>query len=1088
MIGKKIIRIDRVTDNLLSNLESRDVALWIRNFPKDPYTQDALVDFLGLPWRMVFSETFNQDLVKTLEAAAKFNDPMTRKRGFVQIIDSDPSRLELPQRCLPIYFLNGRQTVAASSDFESRLRRMTMLESLRRSGVREIIVISGDDDPIPLELKDLWSSGFRSYLTFVSTAENADKKLEVWINETDGVVAVNFLRLPADNVVKDILARYVTTYPEDRHIIRMRDRFGEFHKIDVTEADEPERPILEYYSLLEERDLTPLMPAELSHEEFIGFFRDTEGSWRPYAAGVPWVRDRECKKSLSHYLQKLDAGGAEENCIAYISSEPGAGGTTLARVLAWEIAREGFPVLLAKTIPFVPDALTVANFLTRVHREALEQMRHGQKKDEGTGSSQSQDAKDAISRHYETPWVIVFDGIHWQYRDSELVQFRNELIKSGRPVCILLVTGTALGQSFFNTAIFKKIAELNHAIDQNEARHLGNHFNLFLRLYGRVRKESEWDRFYQEHTVRYLDGTAAFWVTLSFWLQGQYNLSESIQQWIYKLFIEKVVDPIMQSAILEIAALSSERLPMPEGLLPESKGKWPLSYLLEDSRSSLAGLGLIRVAADGKKYWALIHDILGRFLINALFYDYDKRGELGFAAAKDAEHLRFLLLRQISQKALIGERAYRSIGEDFSTTIFKIDPDHGHGSFALYWHEVFNSLDNMPRTLRDTSRVFRHHTAISRRRVAKLNENFYNIKKEDKIILLNKAIEDIMYALTFIVYTPGSESNLNLYNSLANAYLDLLEIETMQGATRERIMELRQLASDVTRKAFEESPTNSYVIETYVKNLLQIASESSTQAVELCIEALGILYSAFIPGEIAPRSLQLNNLADQALAILFQQRPGTAEEIDPVTPIDVLLKAWKTLSDGEDQQMGLSLSNVPAEIRLLALNVLSHPVGRGNMQIIRLSYDLTSISLPYAFKEQLEFVEQLKATNYRITPQLRLEYAILLFQAGRPLEGDKEFRSLRQIWRESENFVQVPDRLRWLRSVENNSLQTVHAITGSDYGYRSMARVREFRDVLVPFRPEEHGFRDLKPGLSFVCHVSFGHNGPFLRPVTIKPA
>ena len=40
-----------------------------------------------------------------------------------------------------------------------------------------------------------------------------------------------------------------------------------------------------------------------------------------------------------------------------------------------------------------------------------------------------------------------------------------------------------------------------------------------------------------------------------------------------------------------------------------------------------------------------------------------------FADAKDIEHLRFLLLRRISQKRELGERAYRTIGEDFATCI-----------------------------------------------------------------------------------------------------------------------------------------------------------------------------------------------------------------------------------------------------------------------------------------------------------------------------------------------------------------------------------------------------------------------------------
>ena len=36
MIEKTLVRIDTVSDNLLSNLENRNVALWVRTLPKDP--------------------------------------------------------------------------------------------------------------------------------------------------------------------------------------------------------------------------------------------------------------------------------------------------------------------------------------------------------------------------------------------------------------------------------------------------------------------------------------------------------------------------------------------------------------------------------------------------------------------------------------------------------------------------------------------------------------------------------------------------------------------------------------------------------------------------------------------------------------------------------------------------------------------------------------------------------------------------------------------------------------------------------------------------------------------------------------------
>src|SRR5471032_154328 len=119
-------------------------------------------------------------------------------------------------------------------------------------------------------------------------------------------------------------------------------------------------------------------------------------------------------------------------------------------------------------------------------------------------------------------------------------------------------------------------------------------------------------------------------------------MSETIQQWMYRVFKVNATDRTMREALLRIAALSSERLPLPEALLPAG-GQWPISHLLADARSSFAALGLVRTSSDGQKYWALAHDILGRFLINALFYDFPTREELGFAGARDGEHLRFLL-------------------------------------------------------------------------------------------------------------------------------------------------------------------------------------------------------------------------------------------------------------------------------------------------------------------------------------------------------------------------------------------------------------------------------------------------------------
>src|SRR5687767_7227840 len=99
MSDKKLFLVDGASDNLLSNSDSREVALWFRQ-PKNPPSRDKLVAFFGLPWRLIISEVSDTRLIAAIEQQSSSNDAMARKRGFFQVVDSDPSRIAFPQRCL----------------------------------------------------------------------------------------------------------------------------------------------------------------------------------------------------------------------------------------------------------------------------------------------------------------------------------------------------------------------------------------------------------------------------------------------------------------------------------------------------------------------------------------------------------------------------------------------------------------------------------------------------------------------------------------------------------------------------------------------------------------------------------------------------------------------------------------------------------------------------------------------------------------------------------------------------------------------------------------------------------------------------
>jgi hypothetical protein len=120
VIPNTLIHNDRIPDGLLVAVDRRDLALWIRDLPRDPSSRQPFEKFVGLPWRLILSEVYDAKAFKALEAETTFNDPMTHKRGFAQIIDNDPTRTELPERCLPVYLLNGRAGQSGSSDFRKR--------------------------------------------------------------------------------------------------------------------------------------------------------------------------------------------------------------------------------------------------------------------------------------------------------------------------------------------------------------------------------------------------------------------------------------------------------------------------------------------------------------------------------------------------------------------------------------------------------------------------------------------------------------------------------------------------------------------------------------------------------------------------------------------------------------------------------------------------------------------------------------------------------------------------------------------------------------------------------------------------------
>jgi hypothetical protein len=478
----------------------------------------------------------------------------------------------------------------------------------------------------------------------------------------------------------------------------------------------------------------------------------------------------------------------------------------------------------------------------------------------------------------------------------------------------------------------------------------------------------------------------------------------------------------------------------------------------------------------------MAHDLIGRYLLTGLFYDYHAREAFGYQIATNPEHMRFLVLREISALQRLQRTDLREVAESFAVSIFKIDPDHGHATLSPFWREVLEALDQMPRILRTTSRTFLHHAAISRRRIAADSE-YFPMSDEERVTTLERAVDDLEAALR-LDSAHGAETEINLYNSLAHAYHDLAEAAENAQLDPARIAAARAAAHEATRRAFALNPDNSYVVETYARNLLSQARAEDGSAIPNALEVLNLVYAQMERPASEARRNALGRLAEQAFDLLLEHSGGESEAIDAVTETGAIATALGQLGRGVDQFRGMELRDYPKDNRVAASALLAAPVLAGNVQAVKLRYMLAVLDDPQNFELHLELLQSLDGSGPAFTPQMQLELAVLLFQRNRSHEGDRLFRQLRGMWSRGEHFVEVPLRLHWLLDVSGANRRQVRAKVTMNSEGRAFARVSEFQGAEVPFRSTEFGQERLRPGATITAYVSFGHNGPLLRPLT----
>ena len=1065
------LKHSNLPDDALFDVLNRDAALWVSaSIDHSQAGLEWLARLMLLPWKLVLCESSSDDLVSVLNDLASESNALSLQRGFLHLIGADPATRQLPLRALPVYLLNGydgasdRAESSRLTGMAAQRRRLNMIERLQSAAPKRVIWVGENLLPVMVQVEELWHSDFRSLLTFVTPMEGSAEELEKHFESLADLSSISVVSASIKDFAQDVVDRTSVLLPDASVVLRIRDGEGRISEVDVTQAELPEQPIIEHFEIIRSRDLRRLTESDLTIDDLDNFFGRENHSWRPFAAGLPWVHDSSCSKRLFNALEACARDGQDANKVLYVISEPGAGGTTLARRLAFEAALAGYPTIIAKPHVYEPDSTEVVSFLNRVRaiiaaKEAVS----------GTDMPDS-DMKD-------TPWLLVFDRDQWDGQEQQIGNFLSEVSRSGRSVLVLKVLGQFVPEGI---PPGHEIASLTHELDRDQVIRLGTHLNKYLKPFGRGKKESEWERFWEQHKPDIDTSIAAFWVTLDFWLRGLIDLGESVQGWLLNQFKQGPFGNDVRTILLEIAALTIERRSVPEHLLrlPESTLQ-PLSVVLENIRMEFPALALIRQMTSDGRFWAIAHDVLGRYLINACYHDRPLMKSLGLQNIQSPTELRLHLIGCLTRRTEIGESRFHLYAVQFAVKTLKLD-EEGNAEFFQFWREVLDILEAFPQSVRDTSRAFNHHVAISRRRVAK--SELFDCSVNEKRSQIQKAINQIEFALRLDeVY--GGESNLNLYNSLALAYQDMAALELTEGGNPESVAALRAKANEATLNALRESPMNSYVLETAAKNLIQQARLDNSVKISSAAESLGYVFQAAKLESSSSRQFQLGRLANEALVLLRGADAGP--EIEKMraagNAMGFLAAAWLELTRGQTHIGTASEDEFSEADAKRALDVLA--VAPRHWLVVRLQYDIVCFLAPGAFEDQLQLLDELiSMAAYRLPMQLRLNRAILLHIVGRHSDANLTFRELRGDIKAGNEMVTVPENLRWLVGKDGISRRVCLARVVDNIGYRPTAQVTELKNAQVPFIPQDFGGKRMPPGMSFKCHITFGAMGPFIKP------
>jgi len=1040
-------------------VQMRTAVLWLGPDLADALPEDNLQDILArwilCPWAFVYVDAANLPIGRLKQ------EHQGRSSHVLRVYDNDAGPETIPPNRLPVFCLRGPDgsiTPAKVSDPRGLLIRYRMLE---RAPSDARVFALGVSSPIAIQgLQEAQgvSDAFRRLLVVdtsnpdLGPLEDKAESLVLWRADASGF----------DQILPEVRVALGAPAPLE---VLVQSGTGT-KPVDLQSCIDPSHPITASFDVISAADV--LAEAGANDDAVAAFMADPTASWGPYASSIPFPRHRGYRDALQRQLNRFISDGPSASLTAWLDAQEGSGATVALRSICFETARRGYPVLIAKPEVEGFDFQQLSWFLTRAS---------------DTLSSQGVSVP-------ELPWVVAFDAQHIVTNWEFLLGLCSGLKKLMRSVIVLCVRneGMRLGEGSRSAAGHNCLLgqTLTNTVTLEEALSLGEHFARFLSPHRR-RSRKEWERFIGDTLrPRLHGGGSLFWIALRFWLFRLPDVEEPLRAWL-SARIHSLCErnPDAYAGVLETAAFSRHRLPIPLSLLGEA-GAEAVRKIAADPGNPL-GLRSWQLAQRSAVYFS--HPLVAEELLRLATEDGPMLSAIGKATCMNYMDLELHVLGRLIGRETAGRPECVPLIEELVVSGLRVDPRESPRNYP-YRDRIVSMLERAPDSLWDASQVFNHHVAKARRHLA-IDPPSSAWSEADRREQLELAENHLVDALRNIRPSDESrrESDLNLYVSLALTYDARARLEL--GAGEDAVVAEYASKAEASYRAGQQlDPDNPYVLENYARSKIRTARNAppSSERVTLLVDAIAML--------------EIERDSDQA-----------SDREEPV--LVELASAYELLEANQGRAMLLELiqrGNEGAAVALAKLALRPEEAGEVDPERLREAehwltqvsadraswrsryalYRVVRRSRPLAFTRRLELLDELDAdAQYPWPLQTRLEYAILLFQAGDQAsrhKGKGLFREIRDVLPDRKAPVSVPSELRFLAdpaSGYRDRLVTTAIVKNiSNVGRSSYAIPDGWGNVDVAFRAYRFGRDVIRPRDELDCFIQFTNFGPQAVPLT----